>query len=96
MAHVARAIQARGGACSLQLYSDNDAANALYERMGFALRRRVTFTVFAKQPANRLSRFRRSSEWPMGGAVHSPAISATPEHAGRMARLRRADQAARS
>ena len=48
MAHVARAIQARGETPFLHSYSDNDGANALYERMGFALRRRVTFTVFAR------------------------------------------------
>jgi len=48
MAHVAQAILARGETPFLHSYSDNDGANALYERTGFALRRRVTFTVFAR------------------------------------------------
>jgi predicted GNAT family acetyltransferase len=48
MAHVGRAILARGETPFLHSYSDNDGANALYARMGFRLRRQVTFTQFAR------------------------------------------------
>ena len=50
MAHVAQAILARGEMPFLHSYSDNEGANALYERMGFILRRRLTFTLFEKAP----------------------------------------------
>jgi len=48
MAHVARAILARGEVPFLHSYSHNDGAIALYERMGFRLRRQVVYTVLAR------------------------------------------------
>jgi len=48
MAHVARAIVARGETPFLHSYSDNHAANALYGRMGFRLRRKLVFTQLAR------------------------------------------------
>jgi predicted GNAT family acetyltransferase len=56
MAHVARAILARGETPFLHSYSDNDGANALYARIGFRLRRRVTFTLLARPHAFAIGR----------------------------------------
>jgi len=51
MAHVARAILARGETPFLHSYSDNQGANALYARMGFRLRQQVIFTQLANPEA---------------------------------------------
>jgi predicted GNAT family acetyltransferase len=48
MAHVAAGILARGETPFLHSYSDNEGAIALYEKMGFRLRRQVTYTLLAR------------------------------------------------
>jgi predicted GNAT family acetyltransferase len=48
MAHVAERILARGETPFLHSYSDNVGAIALYERMGFALRRQVILTLLRR------------------------------------------------
>jgi predicted GNAT family acetyltransferase len=48
MAYVAAHILARGETPFLHSYSDNAGAIALYEKMGFALRRQVTYTLLTR------------------------------------------------
>jgi predicted GNAT family acetyltransferase len=48
MAHVAQAILAHGETPFLHSYSDNAGAIALYEKMGFALRRQVTYALLTR------------------------------------------------
>jgi predicted GNAT family acetyltransferase len=48
MAHVAAGIVARGETPFLHSYSDNEGVIALYEKMGFRLRRQVTYTLLAR------------------------------------------------
>ncbi len=48
MAHVATRILARGETPFLHSYSDNVGAIALYERMGFVLRRQIRLTLLAR------------------------------------------------
>ncbi|WP_404710653.1 GNAT family N-acetyltransferase [Sphingomonas sp. MMS24-J13] len=48
MAHVTARILARGEIPFLHSYSDNAGAIALYEKMGFHLRRQVMFTLLAR------------------------------------------------
>lgn len=48
MAHVATRILARGETPFLHAYSDNAGAIALYERMGFVLRRQLILTLLAR------------------------------------------------
>lgn len=48
MAHVATRILARGETPFLHAYSDNIGAIALYERMGFVLRRQMILTLLAR------------------------------------------------
>jgi predicted GNAT family acetyltransferase len=48
MAHVAAGILARGETPFLHSYSDNEGAIALYEKMGFTLRRQIVLSLFRR------------------------------------------------
>jgi predicted GNAT family acetyltransferase len=48
MAHVAACILARGETPFLHSYSDNEGAIALYEKMGFTLRRQIVLSLFRR------------------------------------------------
>jgi len=71
MAHVAERILARGETPFLHSYSDNDGAIALYERMGFRLRRQVSYTLLARDS---------SDPPPQGGGVRRSLTEGEDRH----------------